>query len=248
MVPWGTAIVIISIYSIRRNLSSVKCLLCVNHILSSCIYEGYLMDPILRSCMDNCKAKISVPLPSPSVYQNPWGCRKSCLLAQFCQTNADHSSGILTNWNHLDALTEAKKTDFILLFPTEQPDHNTGPCGWPHPLAYTTFLEVKWLWNHWLALCIKQLICPGALTGCDEPSLWPRFSNSRQGKFDNCAINLPHVQSYVLEDLAYQALLCVKRLMCILLNDKLVYLNCAFQESHFYLFQVQGIWRIRAIK
>lgn len=141
-----------------------------------------------KPSMDSCKAKISVPLPSPSVYQNPWGCRKSCLLAQFCQTNADHSSGILTNWNHLDALTEAKKLTLYCFF--QQSNHNTGPCGWLHPLTYMTLLEVKWLWNHWLARCIKQLICPGALTGYDEPYLWPRFSNSRQGKFDNCAINL----------------------------------------------------------
>lgn len=143
MVPWGTAIVIISLYSIRRNLSSVKCLLCVNHILKSCIYGGYLMDPILRSCTDNCKPKISVPLPSPSVYQNPWGCRKSCLLAQFCKTNADHSSGILTNWNHLDALTEAKKLTLYCFFQqsnqTTTLDHVGG----------LTHLHIRhfWKWN-----------------------------------------------------------------------------------------------------
>lgn len=140
MVPWRTAIVIISLYSISRNLSSVKCLLCVSHILNPCIYGGYLMDPILRSWVGNCKAEISVLLPSPSLYQNPWGCRKSCLLAEFCQANADHSSGILTNWNHLDALTEAKKLTLYCFF--QQSNQTTT-------LDHVGGLTHSHIWHFW---------------------------------------------------------------------------------------------------
>lgn len=67
--------------------------------------------------------------------------KQRCLLAHFCQANAHV---ILMNGNHVAALAHINKPTLKFFLPTEQPDHNSGLCGWPHPaLHMMTLLEGK---------------------------------------------------------------------------------------------------------